>query len=115
MHWISIAGLGLILLLLSVGIPIWVYKERQRKSTIRRNYAQSKGLTLEDLLPNRTKISPAKRKQVCQRDGNRCVQCGSLDNLTIDHILPRAVGGGNELSNLQLLCRHCNERKGSSY
>ena len=31
--------------------------------------------------------------------------------LTIDHIIPRAQGGSNELKNLQLLCAQCNVKK----
>ena len=33
-------------------------------------------------------------------------------NLTIDHIVPRAKGGGGDISNLQLLCHACNQLKG---
>lgn len=36
------------------------------------------------------------------------------DQATVDHIVPRSKGGGEELSNLQLLCRECNEAKGDS-
>lgn len=31
----------------------------------------------------------------------------------VDHIVPRASGGGDELDNLQLLCRQCNGSKGA--
>ena len=33
-------------------------------------------------------------------------------DFAIDHIVPRAAGGSNELDNLQLLCTHCNSTKG---
>jgi hypothetical protein len=41
-----------------------------------------------------------------------CVACGSLEDLTVDHIVPRRDGGKDELGNLQIMCRECNSRKG---
>ncbi len=41
-----------------------------------------------------------------------CVRCGTTEDLTADHIRPRAHGGTNEPENLQTLCRRCNSRKG---
>lgn len=49
---------------------------------------------------------------VWQRDGGRCAECGSQDNLEYDHIIPLALGGSNTDRNLQLLCESCNRRKG---
>ena len=43
-----------------------------------------------------------------------CQKCGATENLSIDHIIPVAKGGGNEDSNLQVLCRSCNSAKGAS-
>lgn len=43
--------------------------------------------------------------------GDWCAKCGSRDNLTIDHILPRTAGGSDELDNLQILCASCNATK----
>jgi hypothetical protein len=48
------------------------------------------------------------------RDGFYCKNCGSIDDICIDHILPVSRGGGNDESNLQLLCRSCNSKKGVS-
>ena len=31
---------------------------------------------------------------------------------TIDHIIPKQYGGSSDLSNLQLMCRRCNQVKG---
>ena len=58
-------------------------------------------------------ISPAKRNQVYDRDGHACLCCGSVDALTVDHIVPVAKGGDNDIDNLQTLCVECNVQKGS--
>lgn len=51
---------------------------------------------------------------VWQRDGGRCVRCGSNQNLEFDHIIPVAMGGSSTSRNLQLLCAGCNRSKGAS-
>lgn len=51
---------------------------------------------------------------VWQRDGGRCVECHSPEELEFDHIIPLALGGANTMRNLQLLCATCNRRKGAT-
>lgn len=56
------------------------------------------------------------RMNVYARDGYRCQYCGdefSIDELTYDHVVPRASGGRREWSNIVSACRACNSRKGS--
>ncbi|WP_246008977.1 HNH endonuclease [Hymenobacter metallilatus] len=48
---------------------------------------------------------------VLREAGYQCEQCGSRFNLTLDHIIPRSKGGGWHRSNLQCLCKSCNEAK----
>lgn len=48
-----------------------------------------------------------KRAQLIERDGPGCVRCGTLDDLTIHHVIKRADGGSNRLPNLLLLCEPC--------
>ena len=59
----------------------------------------------------RIKIPPEVRQFVLNRDKFQCCSCGSRENLEVDHIIPLAKGGANDLSNLQTLCSVCNRRK----
>lgn len=65
----------------------------------------------------RTSIGQKKRFEVFQRDNHTCRYCGkkSLDGvqLEVDHIIPVASGGTDELSNLITACFDCNRGKGA--
>lgn len=55
-------------------------------------------------------------KTLVERDGPRCIYCWSalsLDEVTIEHFVPRNVGGGNHINNLGLACLSCNQAAGS--
>ncbi|MBW2522692.1 MAG: HNH endonuclease [Deltaproteobacteria bacterium] len=55
------------------------------------------------------------RRNVMLRDEHRCQYCGrtaSERSLNIDHVLPRARGGGDRWENLVTACQACNRRKG---
>lgn len=55
------------------------------------------------------------REFIFKRDGYKCLCCGSVEKLSIDHIEPVNNGGINEIDNLQTLCRSCNSRKRDTY
>lgn len=49
---------------------------------------------------------------LCKKYENRCLSCGRNDvPLTVDHIVPVSLGGSNDISNLQPLCKSCNCKK----
>ena len=43
---------------------------------------------------------------------HKCIACDSSDNITVDHVLPMAMGGLNLIENIQPLCLYCNLKKG---
>jgi ATP-dependent helicase IRC3 len=71
--------------------------------------------TTPERLPEREPSEDVKR-QVKQRDGNKCLCCHSEKgrDLTVDHVHSWHFGGGNVLDNLQTLCRLCNTLKGKA-
>lgn len=59
-------------------------------------------------------ISGSIRYEVLKRAKYRCELCGAHETqaaLHIDHIVPRAKGGSDDLSNFQALCMSCNTSK----
>ena len=42
---------------------------------------------------------------------NACYYCGSMDNPSIDHLIPRVKGGADDADNLIRACRSCNSSK----
>lgn len=67
-------------------------------------------------------IKKAVRNAWKRKFGDICQMCGCRMHFeikfrthrhyaTIDHIEARALGGGNNLSNIQVVCRECNNTK----
>jgi 5-methylcytosine-specific restriction endonuclease McrA len=56
-----------------------------------------------------------KRKVVIQRDGGKCVRCGSTRNLQVHHIKKHWEGGSDHLSNLITLCARCHTLAENNY
>ncbi|MBL4740093.1 MAG: HNH endonuclease [Sneathiella sp.] len=52
------------------------------------------------------------RFNVFLRDGFLCQYCGSPDDLTFDHVLPRRLGGQTTWQNITTACAPCNMKKG---
>lgn len=58
-------------------------------------------------------ISAEVRRHVWKRDNQQCVECGSRNNLEMDHAIPFSRGGSNSIANIRLLCQQCNRTKHS--
>jgi 5-methylcytosine-specific restriction endonuclease McrA len=56
------------------------------------------------------------RKAIKEHFNCQCVYCGETydtNELTLDHVRPKAFGGSDLTSNLVPSCRSCNQAKGS--
>lgn len=66
-----------------------------------------------DRLP--AQIVKLNRRNLFARDRNTCQYCGRsfpTADLSIDHVIPRTMGGGESWENLVCACIRCNARKG---
>jgi len=54
------------------------------------------------------------KEYLLEKFNRKCAYCGKTDiPLEIEHIIPKARGGSNRVSNLTISCRPCNIKKGS--
>lgn len=55
------------------------------------------------------------RYEVLKRDNHTCRYCHAIDSpLTVDHVLPVALGGSDSPDNLVAACKDCNAGKAST-
>ena len=54
------------------------------------------------------------KEYLLEKFGRRCVYCAKSGvPLNVEHIVPKARGGSNRLSNLAIACVECNQKKGA--
>ena len=61
-------------------------------------------------------VNEATRQAVRERASYLCEYCHSPERLsanrfTVDHVIPKSLGGADDINNLALACRRCNERR----
>lgn len=90
----------------------------QSQRRIRNKDKNNKEKTTEEGIQKNTIDNPLTdftRRQVRERDQYTCLCCGRRGRgirLEVDHIKPLAMGGTNDIFNLQILCNRCNAIKG---
>ena len=68
-------------------------------------------VALRDYVPQ-NRIPAFTRFNLFLRDGFMCSYCGSPDELTFDHVIPRRLGGKTSWTNITAACSKCNLKKG---
>lgn len=85
-------------------------KRKQLKNQVRKELIDE-GLVFNQFINNdgkRESIPQEVMDAVWNRDGGKCVVCGSQENLEFDHIIPFSKGGATTYRNMQILCKKCN-------
>jgi 5-methylcytosine-specific restriction endonuclease McrA len=75
-------------------------------------------MKLPSVVSLKTYVKPSRhpaftRFNVFLRDRFKCQYCGSPEDLTFDHLVPRSRGGHTTWSNVVTACAPCNLKKGS--
>lgn len=79
-----------------------LYKELQESGEIEVETISKEG---------RERIPQEVMDKVWNRDGGKCIRCGSRELLEFDHIIPFSKGGAATYRNIQILCKGCNIQK----
>jgi hypothetical protein len=87
---------------------------RERERRARRRLERAHAALAGERPARRQPVPREVRRAVFERDGGRCVECGSSFDLQYDHVIPVALGGAGTVENVQLLCAPCNQGKGAA-
>ena len=93
------------LLLVILSVADFAIKQLMRTRTNERTIQPTK----------RRSYPPGTKQRLFQQQNRQCIICGKrrlIKNFQIDHIIPVVRGGPDNISNYQLLCSSCNQRKG---
>ncbi len=90
-----------------------VLNGRGEIKTISRSFPRPSIIRLDQMVHRpRPRVRLTKR-EILRRDNFTCQYCGlSTQHLTIDHVVPRRLGGVHTWENLVAACSTCNHRKG---
>lgn len=95
------------------GKAMLVLNGRGEIKTVSRSYPRPSIIRLERMVRRpRPRVKLTKR-EILRRDDYTCQYCGQhLSYLTIDHVIPRHLGGRHIWHNVVAACPACNHRKG---
>lgn len=98
----------------------WYEENKVRKRAVQKIWNENNVAARQVHSQNRTSRTRGKRITKQEIDGLFALQRGhcaickcKLDCYEIDHVVPVALNGEHHISNIQLLCRHCNRTKHS--
>lgn len=81
--------------------------------TVSREFPRPTVIRLEHMVRRPRPQVKLTKREILRRDSFTCQYCGQHSpNLTIDHVIPRHMGGGYSWENLVTACASCNHRKG---
>jgi 5-methylcytosine-specific restriction endonuclease McrA len=90
-----------------------VLNGRGEIKTISRSFPRPSVIRLEKMVKRPRPSVRLTKREIIRRDNFTCQYCGqSPAYLTVDHVIPRHLGGRHSWDNLVAACPACNHRKG---
>jgi 5-methylcytosine-specific restriction endonuclease McrA len=90
-----------------------VVNGRGEIQTISRSFPRPSVIRLQKMISRPRPQLKLTRREVFRRDNYTCQYCGKrTSDLTIDHVVPRHMGGRHLWNNVVAACPACNHRKG---
>lgn len=90
-----------------------VLNGRGEIKTVSRSYPRPSIIRLDKMVHRPRPSVRLTKREILRRDEFTCQYCGqSPARLTVDHVLPRHLGGRHTWENLVAACPACNHRKG---
>ena len=81
--------------------------------TVRADLPQPSVIRLQKMITRPRPQLKVTRREIFRRDSATCQYCGRRNSdLTVDHVLPRHLGGRHIWTNVVAACPACNHRKG---
>ncbi|MBN2548985.1 MAG: HNH endonuclease [Anaerolineales bacterium] len=81
--------------------------------TITRSFPRPSIIRLDKMIKRPRPIVRLTKREILRRDDFTCQYCGQrVSYLTVDHVLPRRLGGEYSWQNLVAACPNCNHHKG---
>jgi len=91
-----------------------VLNGRGEIKTVSRSFPRPSIIRLDKMIHRPRRGVHLTKREILRRDQYICQYCGQrVSTLTVDHVIPRHLGGNHTWENLVAACPPCNHHKGS--
>jgi 5-methylcytosine-specific restriction endonuclease McrA len=99
--------------LMLAGKASMVLNGRGKIVTVSNNFPRPSIIRLEHMVKRPRPVVKLNKREIYRRDNYTCQYCGKrTGRLTLDHVIPRHLGGSYSWENIVTACPDCNHKKG---